>query len=82
MPIDQDQYQKLQKAAEVAKNDHARAQGQLESSMQNLADNFECDTIEEAEALAERLTKKAAKLEKAYEEKRDAFEKKWEDRLQ
>ena len=79
--IDEQEYKKLKRLAEEAQSDKDRATGQLEAAMQRLRDEFECDSLEEAEALQKRLDKEAAKTEKEYDAAREAFKVEWGEKI-
>lgn len=82
MAIDEKQFKQLRQRADAARKARDRAEGQLESAMERLQDEFGCDTIEKAEKLARTLKKEAATAEAKYDEAVAAFEESWEAQLE
>lgn len=81
MAINEAEFKKRKKAADEARRTRDRAAGQLDAAMARLHDEFECETIEAAEALSGRLERKAAKAEKAYNTAVAEFEEEWGEQL-
>lgn len=79
--IDLEKYDRLKKKADKAKEDIARAEGALEQQLKKLKEEFDCETVEQAETLLVTLKKEEAAAESAYNEKMVEFEKKWGDLL-
>lgn len=75
--IDEAKYKKLKKQAEEARSDRDRATGQLEAIMARLHDEYDCDTIEQAEKKLTKLTKAAKEAEAAYDSAVEEFEEQW-----
>ncbi len=80
--IDLDEYQTLKRKAEKAKSDVARAEGALEQQMKSLKDEFDCESIEDAEKMLKDLEKKESVAETKYNKELEEFKNKWEDKLQ
>lgn len=81
MTIDIDEYQALKRKAEKSKSDVARAEGALEQQMKKLKDDFDCESIEDAEYLLDTLEKEEEKAEQQYEKELAIFNEKWGDQL-
>ena len=79
--INIEEYQKLKKKSENAKADVARAEGALEQQMQKLKEEFDCETIEEAQKMLRNLEKQEKKAEEEYEKELTKFKEKWKDEL-
>lgn len=69
-----DQVSKLQSQVD-------RAEGALQQTMETLKEEFGCETIEEAEKLAEQMRKETEALESKFEKAKEAFDAKWEEVL-
>jgi len=76
-----DRYQKLKGKADELQREADRAEGALEQLMDKLKDEFDCETLEEAEKLSKKLEKEAKKAEEDFETAIDMFEEKWGDVL-
>ena len=81
MAIDLEQYQKLKDKVDKLQRESDRAEGALEEVMKELASEFKCDSLSQAEKLATKLRKESDEAEKDYQEALDKFEEKWEDVL-
>lgn len=82
MAINEQEYRELKRKAEAARQARDRASGQLDATMERLAGEFECNTVEKAEKLATRLKKDAAKAEATYDAAVVTFEEAWDDQLE
>lgn len=82
MAVNIKEFTELKKTVEQLNEAAARARGAYEQSMVRLKAEFGCDTIEEAEELAEQKDKEADKAAKEFEEAITAFEEEWKDVLQ
>ena len=81
MPINVEEYQRLKKKSETAKSEVSRAEGAIENQMEKLKKEFNCQTVEEAEAMLVELEGKEKELSEEFERKLDEFKQKWGDRL-
>lgn len=73
----EDEYRKLRERVDLSRSKAEQAKGSLETLMQQLKEEFECDTLEEAQTLVKDLEKKAARAEKALEQAVATYEAKW-----
>jgi hypothetical protein len=80
--VNEAEYKRLKKQAEQAKADHDRAQGQLDSALERMAEEFGCTTLAEAKTLQAKLDKAEAKAAAHYEKACAAFEAEWGGRLE
>ena len=64
----------LKARVENLKNEKAKAQGQLESCLQELSNDFDCDTIQEAQTKLNETKLRMGKLEKLIETEKDKLE--------
>jgi len=71
----------LRKRVDAAKAKADRAAGALEKDLGRLKEDFECDSLEEAEKLLKKITKKEVGAKALYEEKKEAFEEEWGEHL-
>lgn len=76
-----DEYQKLKAKADKLKVDISKAEGAYENVMQQIKDEFDCDTLEEAENLLEKLQAQAEEDEQSYNEAVKNFNDKWSEKL-
>lgn len=74
MTIDLDRFNKLVKERDQAARDKERAKGAAESILARLKKEHSCETIEEAEAEANKAEKQANKLEGEFEEELEKIE--------
>ena len=81
MAIDVEKYQRLKKRADKAKTDADRAAGALDRTMDELKTEFDCETIEDAEARLKELEADEAEAETAYDKALAEFETAWADRF-
>ena len=77
MTIDLDQYHRLKKKADQARADADRAEGALEQLMKKLQDDFNCDSIIDAEELLTQFKNEEKHAEESYEKELTNFEGKW-----
>lgn len=82
MPLDLARFNRLKESADDAKRETAQAEGALRQLMRQLKDEFDCDSLEEAEEKAAKAERDAAKAEKKYETALTEFEKKWGGKLE
>lgn len=82
MSITEDEFRKLKRRADLAKQTRDKAEGQLEAAMDRLREEFGCKTVESAEEQLANLKAEAAEAERAYNKAVDAFEESWGDRTE
>lgn len=82
MPIDEEEFKRRKRRAEIARQTRDKASGQLEAAMDRLRVDFGCNTIKEAEKLAAKLTEDVTRAEATYNKAAIAFEEEWDDRLE
>lgn len=81
MTIDLEEYSALKRKAEKLRSQADRAQGALEHHMKRLRDEFDCNSIEEAEEALEELKKEEEKIAEKYGKALEKFKKEWGDKL-
>jgi predicted nucleic acid-binding Zn-ribbon protein len=81
MAIDIEEYRRLQKRVDRAKEEAAKAQGVWEQAMSAIKAEYGCDSIPAAQKLLAKLDKEAAAAEAAYNTALAAFEEEWADVL-
>lgn len=81
MGIDLERYEELKSEVETAQASVSKAEGALESHMSSLKEDFDCDSLDEAEELLEKFRKEAKTAETDYKEKLAEFEDKWKEYL-
>jgi len=72
----------LKRKTERMRQEHDRAQGRLDEAQKRLKQEFQVDSIEEAEQLLKKMTKKEESAREAFEEAMTAFNKEWGDKLE
>ena len=72
--IDIQRYQKLKKQLGDLQREKDRAEGALAQLMKELHSEFDCNTLEKAEALLKETAVKVRKAEEAFEEAMEEFE--------
>ena len=77
-----DRYQKMKRKADELRREADRAEGALEQLMEKLKEDFDCDTLEEAEQLSKRLEKEAKEAEEQFDVAVEEFEEEWGDELE
>ena len=84
MPNDDElqRFQSLQKKVERLKTDKSKAEGALEQLKKQLADDFDCDSVEEAEKLIDELEAKQKADEERFQKDLHEFEKTYGDQLE
>lgn len=75
--IDIDKYNALKKRADKAKEDAVRAEGALEQQMKKLADEFGCESVQQAETMLSDLKKQEQESVEVYNQRMADFEEKW-----
>ena len=81
MSVNLTTYNELKDKARTAKDAVSRAEGALEQHLKALKADFDCDTIEEAEKLLERMQNSHRELEEEAERLLGDFEEKWKEHL-
>jgi len=81
MPISAKKFIELQQRYERLKIRSAEAQGELNSLLKQLDEEYACSSVEEADELLESLIEKAASSEEDFETAWDDFQKKWKEVL-
>ena len=79
--IDLDAYARLRKRCEKAKDEVSRAEGALDQHMVSLKKDFDCETLEEAEALVEQLETEKNEASVKCEEAMAEFQEKWGEKI-
>jgi len=74
-----DRYQELQDSVNKKQQKLDRSKGALSQMEERLKNEFDCDSVEQAEKLLKKLEKEAAVAEKAFQKSFEAFEKEWDD---
>lgn len=77
MPITEKEYRALKQEVEEAKADAEQAKGALNQLMKQLADEFECETVDQAERELRIFKDNAKEAEKTYQKSLKAYERKW-----
>lgn len=80
MAIEAD-YKKLKERAKLLANKIARAEGELDAKINQLREEYDVESIEEAKDLLEELKKEQAEAEEDYTKAVAVFEDKWGDLL-
>lgn len=75
--INEQSYKALKREVDDARSAAQQARGALLQMEKQLTTDFECDTIEEAEAKLKRLEAEKETARKAFEKKFADYEKKW-----
>ena len=79
--INEEKFRQLKRQAEEAQTARDKSSGQLEAAMKRLKDEFGCSSIKDAENKLKALTKEAEEAEEKYNNAVEAFEEKWDDRI-
>jgi len=74
-------YNELKERVEDAQKKSDRAQGNLDQIMKQLKNDFDCDDLDEAKDMLEKLEKELKKTEGEFDKAVLEFEKKWGDKL-
>ena len=80
--MDLPEYEKLKRKADRLKAEAERAAGALEQTMARLKEEFDCDTLADAEELLAVKKREEAKAKEGYEEELGAFKEEWGERLE
>jgi len=81
MAVTVEEFQRIKKKVESLQQEVSEAKGVLQTHLAKLKEEFECDSVEEAEALLEELKGKAESSEQQYTELMDEFREKYGDLL-
>lgn len=76
-----DGYMELKKKVEQAQQRADKAEGALDQIMKRLKNEFDCNSLEEAESKLKTLQRKEVELKEKFEEAKEEFKEKWDDRL-
>ena len=79
--VDIDQAVNLKKQIKKLEQEKERATGRVEQLMKTIQEEFNCNTLEEAEQLLKEKQKKKKELEEKYETEHEKFMEKWGDKL-
>ena len=74
-------YNELKEKVEDIQKKADRAQGNLDQIMKQLKNDFDCDDLEEAKAILDKLEKELEETESEFDEAISEFEEKWGDKL-
>jgi len=74
-------YNELKEKVEDTQKKADRAQGNLDQIMKQLKNDFDCDDLEEAKAILDKLEKELEETESEFDEAISEFEEKWGDKL-
>lgn len=74
-------FRKLKRAAEKLERETLQAEAEWSVMMKRLQDEFECDTLEDADVLLKRLQSQEKKKRKELTEAMDQFEETWNEHL-
>lgn len=75
--INEDKYRKLKRTLRKLEQQKQQAQGALDQSNRQLKDEFKLNSIRQAKRKLKRLKREVASDEKEFEEKLEAFKKKY-----
>ena len=79
--ISLEEYNKLKKATEESKAEANRAQGALEQLMKKFKEEYDCNTVDEALMLLDKLNNKEQKAKADFDKAMQEFKNKWHDDL-
>jgi hypothetical protein len=79
--IDLKEFNRLKTEIEKLRTKADKAEGALEQTMKTLKEDYDCDTIEEAQDLAKSKRKKEEKLKAKFQNTHDEFVGKWGEKL-
>lgn len=71
-------FDEIKKKVETLKSSSERAQGALEQTMRKIKEEFEVETLEEAEKLLEKMHSEVDTMKVDFEKKLKEFEEEWE----
>lgn len=74
-------YLDLKEKVEQAKKEAQKADWELEKLMKELKDAYNCETVDQAEALQAKVQKQVKKAEQQYQAEMTSFLDKWEHRF-
>lgn len=80
--IDIDQYRQLKRKVDEARSTYERANGALSQLMEKLKEDFNCESIDEANELLQKKIKMRDSAEKEFQQALDQFNTKWADKLE
>jgi hypothetical protein len=79
--VDLNKVLELEKSIKKMENEKLKAEGKVEQLLKTLQDKFNCNTLNEAQALLEKKQSQLNKLEEQFTKKRTSYEDKWEKDL-
>ena len=74
--------EKLKRKADDLRQQRDRAQGRLEETEKRLKEEFEVDSLKDAEKLLEKLEKEETVAKEKFDDAMEDFEEKWGDKLE
>lgn len=77
MPISEDQYRKLKREVEAAKDEAQRARGALEQLTSRLKEEYDCKDVKEAKRKLDQLEQDVAEAETNFDKVLKDYQKKW-----
>lgn len=77
--MDQHKFSKLRSEVEGLRLSVAKAEGRKAQILEQILEEFQCETVEEARDKLKELQAKTKKLTKQHAKAQAAFEKKWEE---
>jgi archaellum component FlaD/FlaE len=78
---DLEEYLQIEKKAKEAQREADKARASLDVEMENLKNNFKCNSIKEAKAELAKRRKIREVARKEFNKAKEEFEDKWKDRL-
>ena len=77
-----ERYEQFQNDIDKFQREVDKAQGALDLQLKQLKEEFECDSLKEAEKLLKKMTKERDEAENKFEEALDEFEERWAETLE
>jgi hypothetical protein len=81
MAMDVKRFEDLKSDVEKLQRDIHRSEGALTQQKQRLKQDFDCDSVDEAETMLEKMKEDCRKIEEKYNEKLEEFEQEWKGQL-
>ncbi len=79
--MDLKKFQRLKEKAEALRTEAEQAKGALNQLMTKLNEEYDCQSIEDAEKLLEKYEKEVKKAEEDYDKELISFEEEWGEKL-
>jgi len=76
-----EQYKQLKEKLEQKQQELSRAEGKLESLMEQMEKDFGCSSIKQAKTMLAKLEKQEEEAKQKFEEALEEFEEEWGDQL-